>query len=165
MSISGALSNGGTSTLYGVGFNYQLYELQQVYRHPRKIYELALTLANQSLNSNLEKQPSLMIKQPTLSGTLTKSSVSTSLSNLASNATSHQQQNLTVGDFYKNYVQPVLIPYHYCCSPLLFFPNWKELLVTEAKLKRDSTVIPFSSIELSSRHASQAKLPTSRNQG
>ena len=33
-----------TGSLFGVGMYYQLYEMQQVYRHPRKIYELALTM-------------------------------------------------------------------------------------------------------------------------
>ncbi len=30
--------------LYGVGMNYQLLELQQVYRHPRKIYDIAVNI-------------------------------------------------------------------------------------------------------------------------
>lgn len=29
-----------SSCLYGVGLSYQLYEMQQIYRHPRKIYEI-----------------------------------------------------------------------------------------------------------------------------
>jgi len=35
-----------STVLYGVGMNYQLYELQQIYRHPRKIYEIAVNLAS-----------------------------------------------------------------------------------------------------------------------
>ena len=29
-----------SSTIFGVGMYYQLFEMQQIYRHPRKIYEL-----------------------------------------------------------------------------------------------------------------------------
>ena len=43
-------SYSSTSTLYGVGLNYQLCELQHLYRHPRKIYELALTLVGHNNN-------------------------------------------------------------------------------------------------------------------
>jgi hypothetical protein len=32
--------------LYGVGLCYQLYEMQQIYRHPRKIYEIAVSLGS-----------------------------------------------------------------------------------------------------------------------
>lgn len=37
---------GNAASLYGVGLCYQLYEMQQIYRHPRKIYELAINLTS-----------------------------------------------------------------------------------------------------------------------
>lgn len=107
------------STLYGVGLNYQLYELQQVYRHPRKIYELALTLANNS--SQQTTSAGYGLKPPALAATpmqLNKSS-----------------QQLNVNDFYKNYIVPVLIPFHFCCSPILFCSNWNDLIVNEQSLR------------------------------
>lgn len=38
--------------LYGVGLCYQLYEMQQIYRHPRKIYEIAISLGSCQVKEN-----------------------------------------------------------------------------------------------------------------
>jgi hypothetical protein len=46
-----------------------------------------------------------------------------------------KSQMPTVNEFYKNFVQPVLVPFHYCCTPLLFYPNWHDTMVTENMLR------------------------------
>ena len=56
-----SIGSSNFSTLYGVGLSYQLFEMQQIYRHPRKIYELALSLSyiHSPTNnvSNAKQQP------------------------------------------------------------------------------------------------------------
>ena len=41
--------------LYGVGLCYQLYEMQQIYRHPRKIYEIAVSLGSSQVKKIIYK--------------------------------------------------------------------------------------------------------------
>lgn len=49
--------HGASSSLYGVGLSYQLYEMQQIYRHPRKIYEIAVSVgSSQVRGQNKTKQ-------------------------------------------------------------------------------------------------------------
>jgi hypothetical protein len=50
-----------TPVLYGVGMNYQLLELQAIYRHPRKIYEVADNIARQ--NATHTANPTASAKQ------------------------------------------------------------------------------------------------------
>jgi hypothetical protein len=119
-------SYSSTSTLYGVGLNYQLCELQHLYRHPRKIYELALTLVSHnnnqtsSLSSTANTIPNNYGKQSTSQQTV---------------SSTNKMNQLTVNDFYRNYIVPVLIPFHFCCSPILFCSNWNDLIVNESSLR------------------------------
>ena len=63
------------------------------------------------------------------------SGVSSTTPSLHSNMIqSPPKSTLSVSDFYKNYVLPVLIPIHYCCSPILFCTNWNDYIVTESML-------------------------------
>ena len=47
------LFHSNISSLYGVGLSYQLFEMQQIYRHPRKIYEIAYNLNNNVSTNNV----------------------------------------------------------------------------------------------------------------
>ncbi|RNA30625.1 SZT2-like isoform X1, partial [Brachionus plicatilis] len=111
--------------LYGVGMCYQLLEMQQIYRHPRKIYELAIgsgSLQNISPNSQNNLKPQSTKAQ------------NTSTTNLVS-PNNQLGYRFILSDFYKNSIQPVFIPFHYCCTPLLFYSNWTESITNEKMLK------------------------------
>ncbi len=110
--------------------NYQLYELQQIYRHPRKIYEIAVNLATTTQQLHQQQQQNGPTKGLAAKSTIGVSSSST----LTSLIQSPPKSQLSVHDFYKNYILPVLIPFHYCCSPILFFTNWSEQIVSEEML-------------------------------
>ncbi len=61
-------------------------------------------------------------------------------SNINNNLAQPQAKTqLSVSDFYKSYIMPVIIPLHYCCTPLLFYPNWNDIIMTEHQLKINST--------------------------
>ena len=112
--------------MFGVGMCYQLLEMQQIYRHPRKIYELAIgsgSLQNISPNSQSNLKP--------------QSKPTTTNSNLVS-PNNQIICKFTLSDFYKNSIQPVFIPFHYCCTPLLFYSNWNESITNEKMLKNTS---------------------------
>ncbi len=91
-----------SSILYGVGLHVHLYEQQQMYRHARKIYEIALTLTHTTgnpLTQAHQQQP-----KPT---------------------------QLTTSDFHKTSILPVINSYHYCCTPVLLFSNWHDFIANE----------------------------------
>ena len=124
------------STLYGVGLSYQLYEMQQIYRHPRKVYEIAYNFSiNQSPNSSQASTQPPSSTKPAKSDAPAASAASISL------AGSNQPfKNLfSINEFYKNCILPILVPVHYCCTPLLFYSNWSELVITETMLKSNYT--------------------------
>lgn len=52
----------------------------------------------------------------------------------------------TVSDIYRNFVQPVLIPFHYCAAPLLFYPNWHDMMITENTLKLGAQMTPANKL-------------------
>jgi hypothetical protein len=91
-----------SAILYGVGVHVHLYEQQQMYRHARKIYEIAMTLTH-----NI--QPA----------------------NASSTTAQPKQTQLTTSDFYKTSILPVINAYHYCCTPVLFFPNWSDYIAND----------------------------------
>jgi len=158
---SGAGSSSGASAFYGVGIGYHLYELQQIYRHPKKIYELAVNLATaqqqQQQNQQQQQQHSAATTVGGNSSRLASSQLMKAAGLVAPNSStqigvsslaSQQQQNqslssssssssniMTVNEFYKNSILPVLIPFHYCCTPLLFYQNWHERVVSESMLR------------------------------
>ena len=105
--------------------------MQQVYRHPRKIYELALGLSSSHSPTNVgaSAKPATIVKD-----SIGKVAPASS----ASQAVPFKSQ-MTVSDFYKANVLPVLIPLHYCCTPILFYPNWTDVIVTEASLRAGSS--------------------------
>ena len=76
------------SVLYGVGMNYQLLELQQIYRHPKKIYEIALNLATQQQTTNLASNQNNAFnnnnKQQSLYNNKGSSSLKSSIPNVVS---------------------------------------------------------------------------------
>ncbi|CAF0823180.1 unnamed protein product [Brachionus calyciflorus] len=114
------------SSLYGVGLCYQLLEMQQIYRHPRKIYELAIGMATQqNISPNSQTNTKNQIR-PISSTTSLVSPINQTI------------LKFNLNDFYKNYIQPVLIPFHYCCTPLLFFSNWSESITSEKMLRKNS---------------------------
>lgn len=138
-----------TPILYGVGMNYQLLELQQVYRHPKKIYDVAVNIANQSAANHVAPPTSKSSTNSSFKSSNLKSTSSSSTSSSNVNSTtpslhsniiqSPPKIQLSVSDFYKNYVLPVLIPIHYCCSPILFCTNWNDYIVTENMLGQNSS--------------------------
>jgi hypothetical protein len=118
---------------YGVGMNYQLLEMLQIYRNPRKIYELILNLANSNnsvtTNANNSTQPS------SKNVTFTKATNTNIQGNQSNSSTGQSKNQIYINELYKNVVVPVLIPMHYCMTPLLFYPNWSEPIVTETMLR------------------------------
>jgi hypothetical protein len=144
--FSNASSSSGFSSLYGVGLCYQLYEMQQIYRHPRKIYELALSLSNiqsptNASGSNMIKGTSV-VSMSSKDNNRNKHSTTSTTSNtipLSSNLSQAQFKNqLSINEFYKNNILPVLIPLHYCCTPILFYSDWTDVIVTESSLKNSN---------------------------
>lgn len=121
------------NSFYGVGLCYQLYEMQQVYRHPRKIYEMAISLYS-SANTSPNNQTNSSAKPQSTNSGLKPSTTG----NLISPGNTQYQNKSNLSDFYKNSIQPVLIPFHYCCTPLLFYSNWNESITNEKMLKLQS---------------------------
>ena len=134
-------SSMNVSTLYGIGLNYQLFELQQIYRHPRKIYEIAVSMAAQASQPNQAAQTAYaMTNAKPIAGKLRPDSTQPLMNeNGLPQAGCMPKFQFTVNDFYKNYILPVLIPFHYCCSPILFCTNWSNNIVTESMLGIAST--------------------------
>lgn len=71
----------------------------------------------------------------TSGGSCTVSSQQTSSGSSSSPVIIKSQGVHSVNEIYKNFVQPVLVPFHYCCTPLLFYPNWHDTMITENMLK------------------------------
>ena len=63
---------------------------------------------------------------------------STQFSSAPASTGSLQSAVMNVNEFYNNSTLPVLIPFHYCCTPLLFHPNWYEKVVSESMLRNKS---------------------------
>lgn len=119
-------------SLFGVGLCYQLYELQQIYRHPRKIYDIAVgNQTNISPNSNISQQKSQVSSGIKPSGS----------SSLISPASYQYQIKFSLNDFYKNHIQPVLIPFHYCCTPSCSFRIGMIRLQTKKCLSLELRII------------------------
>ena len=100
--------------IYGVGFNYHIQEANQIFRHPRKIYDvITSTFGDQNINDP---------------------------NSCSSTPTPHKTQSQHgLNEFYKNTVVPVLHPYQHCCTPVLFFPDWADKIVNESSLKTSMT--------------------------
>ena len=80
-------SNPLCQSLYGVGLSYQLYEMQQVYRHPRKIYKIALNLSNnQSLNNSINSS----VGNNNFNKTIGGASTNNNIANNTKQATDHE---------------------------------------------------------------------------
>lgn len=160
--VNQPFSNASFSTLYGVGLCYQLFEMQQIYRHPRKIYELALSLSNSHSPTNSSfsfKQPQNTIPTSNNKEAKIKSSTINTLNNTTTSLNQSPLKNqLNINDFYKNNILPVLVPLHYCCTPILFYPNWTDIIVTENSLKSNKTN------RFTSSRISDAQLSTSKQQ-
>jgi hypothetical protein len=200
----GSVSGGGSSssssqflssTLFGVGMYYQLFEMQQVYRHPRKIYEIALNLNSSSVQPTAQNQTRPELSKPPLTScsshmssrqqqqqshaasnlnplkgasqpTVATTSATTATTAVNTGTTNHPkpQQSVNINDFYNNYVQPVLIPIHYCCTPLLFYPNWSDQMMTEDQLnfggKSGGEIVPVSSTHLEDKSVSTSSNPS-----
>ena len=63
-----------------------------------------------------------------------QANTATATNSIANQPSVAKNQQVNINDFYNNYVQPVLVPIHYCSTPLIFFPNWDEIMVTEDQL-------------------------------
>ena len=127
--------------IYGVGFNYHIQEANQIFRHPRKIYEVATSAFGDQINI------------------ITDSTATTT-------TPQHKPQSQhSINDFYKNTVVPVLHPFHYCCSPVLFFPDWADKIVTESSLKTsltNSITSASSQIDLSNLNSNQELISSTK---
>jgi hypothetical protein len=153
------------TTLYGVGLCYQLFEMQQIYRHPRKIYELALNLSSNhsptNTASNFKQQPQTSFSSIS-KDSKSKNSIVSNTSNILTSSLSQVpfKNQLNINDFYKNHILPVLVPLHYCCTPILFYPNWIDTIVTENSLKGNgsnrSTQLNFSNKQITSNLSGKA---------
>lgn len=132
-----------TSSLFGVGMYYQLSEMQQLYRHARKVYEFATCVAPPAPTQAQSTTPMTgskigELKQPL---STTKSVQLQTQSSTGAIQTQRSQQQ-SINDF----IEPILIPVHYCATPLLFFPSWNEAMVTEEQLKPENKDRRASSI-------------------
>ena len=138
-----------TGTLYGARLNSQLYELLQIYRHPSKIYELAVSLAAQQPSqiipikgngsNNASNTSNSASTKPTASVLNAKAYPEPSpvigTTQPTSTQTTESKSKFTISDFYKSHILPVLVPFHFCWSPLLFYSNWSVFIVTENMLR------------------------------